>query len=231
MISFNFSFFSNEEALQLAKKKHQDRDIEVEQDNDVLDTWFSSGLLPLAVFGWPEQTHNFKNYFPLSFMETGHDIIFFWVVRMVILSLAFEDRLPFSKVLFHGMICDANGKKMSKSKGNVVDPLHVINGVSLEHLLEETKKYYKNGVLNEEEFKTASQSIKKLFPKGIPECGADALRLALLEKDFRGHQVNFDVTQVVANKKFCNKMFQTFKFFLGIIEKDNFQLKDIKSVG
>jgi len=115
-------------------------EIEIEQDGDVLDTWFSSGLFPFSTMGWPdEENPDYKAFFPNTLLETGYDILFFWVARMVMMSLWLTDKLPFKEVLLHPMVCDSEGKKMSKSRGNVVDPLEIIDGTTLENLLNKIK--------------------------------------------------------------------------------------------
>merc|ERR1712127_456219 len=111
-------------------------DIVLERDDDVLDTWFSSGLFPFSVFGWPDQTDDLEAFFPTSLLETGHDILFFWVARMVMMSIGLTGKLPFHTVYLHAMVRDAHGRKMSKSLGNVIDPIEVIDGISLEELHE-----------------------------------------------------------------------------------------------
>jgi valyl-tRNA synthetase len=150
--------------------------ISLDQDEDVLDTWFSSGLFPFATMGWPKQTPDMKAFFPGELLETGYDILFFWVARMVMMSLELTDQLPFKTIFLHPMVRDEEGGKMSKSKGNVIDPLEVMDSCNLEVLL---KKLYESN-LPESEVKKAIVQKKKDFPQGIPECGTDALRFALL---------------------------------------------------
>lgn len=198
----------------------------MEQDTDVLDTWFSSALLPMSALGWPQQSIQHNKQFSLSLMETGHDIIFFWVARMVMLSLLLTGKLPFKQVLLHGMVCDANGGKMSKSKGNVVDPLDVINGISSNQLQKKFITFFESGFISKEQLESALKGLQQKFPKGIPECGADALRLTLLQLDFKESNVNFDIQHVIINKNFCNKMHNTIKFCLSAIDH-RFEKKDI----
>uniref|UniRef100_A0A8B9HLX2 valine--tRNA ligase n=1 Tax=Astyanax mexicanus TaxID=7994 RepID=A0A8B9HLX2_ASTMX len=146
------------------------------QDPDVLDTWFSSGLFPFAMLGWPHQTEDLKQFYPNTILETGSDLIFFWVARMVMLGTELTGQLPFKQVLFHSLVRDKHGRKMSKSLGNVIDPLDVISGVSLERLQEKVTE----GNLDPKEKAVAMEAQRKDFPNGIPECGTDALRFALL---------------------------------------------------
>lgn len=191
-------------------------DVNIVRDTDVLDTWFSSGIYPFAALGWPENYNSidYKHYYPLNLMVTGHDILGFWVHRMVMLGIELTGKLPFNNILLHGVICDNKGAKMSKSKGNVIDPIDVINGISLENLKIKAEEMYKDGVLNKEELNKALNYHKTNYSNtnGIPECGVDALRFTLLSQDIKSHFVNFDVHQCHANKLFCNKIWQSIKY-------------------
>uniref|UniRef100_A0A0G4FFS2 valine--tRNA ligase n=1 Tax=Chromera velia CCMP2878 TaxID=1169474 RepID=A0A0G4FFS2_9ALVE len=201
---------SKEEAEERAKQKTGAASVKIEQDEDVLDTWFSSGLFPFSVFGWPDQTEELDAFFPTSLLETGHDILFFWVARMVMMSLQLTDRLPFHTVYLHAMVRDRHGRKMSKSLGNVIDPLEVINGIVLDGLLQKLKE----GNLPQKEIKAAELLMKDDFPNGIPECGADALRYGLLAYTKQGRSINLDVNRVVAYRFFCNKLWNATRFAL-----------------
>jgi len=185
--------------------------ITLEQDPDVLDTWFSSGLFPFSTMNWPnEENVDFKNFFPGQLLETGHDILFFWVARMVMMSLQLTGKLPFDKVYLHAMVRDKYGRKMSKSLGNVIDPLDVINGVSLETLHDKLAK----GNLDPKEIAKAQAGQTKDYPDGIAQCGTDALRFGLLAYTNQGADVNLDILRVVAYRQFCNKLWQATKFAL-----------------
>jgi len=199
---------SEEEAIAKAQKKFPGKKIGVQQDEDVLDTWFSSGLFPFSTLGWPDDTADFREFFPNHLLETGHDIIFFWVARMVMMSLDLTDQLPFTQVFLHPMVKDRRGGKMSKSKGNVIDPLHIINGVELKVLVKELYK----GNLKDEDAKVAEKEKREEFPEGIPVCGADALRFGLLDYLAQGRSINLDVGRVVGWRKFGNKMWQAQSF-------------------
>ena len=159
------------------------------QDEDVLDTWFSSGLFPFSVFGWPDETPDLRDFYPTPLLETGHDILFFWVARMVMMGMKLTGKVPFKQVFLHAMVRDAHGRKMSKSLGNVIDPINVIEGISLEALHETLA----NGNLEEKELKKATAGQKQDYPQGIPECGTDALRFALMSYTGQGNDVNLDV--------------------------------------
>eukprot|EP01064_Diplonema_japonicum_P017895 TRINITY_DN2633_c0_g2_i1.p1 TRINITY_DN2633_c0_g2~~TRINITY_DN2633_c0_g2_i1.p1 ORF type:complete len:1060 (+),score=350.39 TRINITY_DN2633_c0_g2_i1:47-3226(+) len=185
--------------------------LKLSQDEDVLDTWFSSGLLPHSALGWPNTEHpDFKQFFPTQLLETGHDILFFWVARMVMTSLLFLDKLPFDNVYLHAMVRDKEGKKMSKSKGNVIDPIDVRNGITLKQLHAKIK----SGNLDEAEVERALQLQSKYFPDGIKECGSDALRIGLLANTSGSTDVNLDISKVTAYRAFCNKLYNAVKYGL-----------------
>lgn len=187
--------------------------ITLTQDPDVLDTWFSSGLFPFAILGWPQQTEDLTQFYPNSILETGSDLIFFWVARMVMLGTELTGQLPFKQVLFHSLVRDKYGRKMSKSLGNVIDPLDVISGVSLERLQEKVKE----GNLDPRESIVAIEAQKKDFPKGIPECGTDALRFALCSYRAQGEDISLSMSHVLSCRHFCNKMWQTVRFTLATL--------------
>jgi valyl-tRNA synthetase len=188
-------------------------EIVVERDPDVLDTWFSSGLFPFSVFGWPEQTEDLKAFYPTSLLETGSDILFFWVARMVMMGLELTDQLPFHTVYLHAMVRDKEGRKMSKSLGNVIDPLEVINGIELKALLSKLD----NGNLPEKEVIKAKKDQSDDFPDGIPECGSDALRFGLLAYTVQGRDINLDIKRVVGYRQFCNKIWNATRFALQFV--------------
>ncbi|MCD9561229.1 hypothetical protein HAX54_020231 [Datura stramonium] len=196
------------EARDLACKKFSGREIvDLSRDPDVLDTWFSSGLFPLSALGWPDDTADLKTFYPTSVLETGHDILFFWVARMVMLAITLGADVPFLKVYLHRMIHDALGRKMFKSLGNVIDPLEVINGIKLDNLHERLK----NGNLYAKEFESAKERQAEDFPEGIPECGADALRFALVSYTAQYDKINLDIKRVVGYRQWCNKLWNVKK--------------------
>ncbi|KAM9340530.1 valine--tRNA ligase, mitochondrial [Symphorus nematophorus] len=206
---------SEDEARQRAAVKYgvKPEALTLTQDPDVLDTWFSSGLFPFAMLGWPEQTIDLQRFYPNSILETGSDLIFFWVARMVMLGTELTGQLPFKQVLLHSLVRDKHGRKMSKSLGNVIDPLDVIHGVSLERLQEKVNE----GNLDPREQLVAMEAQRKDFPKGIPECGTDALRFALCSHKMQGEDISLSISQVLSCRKFCNKMWQTLRFTLGVL--------------
>ncbi|OAA61019.1 valyl-tRNA synthetase [Niveomyces insectorum RCEF 264] len=181
------------------------------RDEDVLDTWFSSGLWPFSTLGWPKNTDDFAALFPTSVLETGWDILFFWIARMVMLSLKLTGQVPFREVYCHPLVRDSDGRKMSKSLGNVINPLDVIAGISLEDLHETLRK----GNLDPLEVAKATKYQKAAFPNGIPECGADGLRLCLANYVTGGGDINFDIKVMHAYRRFCNKIWNASKFVLG----------------
>ncbi|XP_053329181.1 valine--tRNA ligase, mitochondrial [Spea bombifrons] len=188
----------------------------LKRDEDVLDTWFSSALFPFAMLGWPEHTQDFQAFYPNSLLETGSDLLFFWVARMVMLGEQLTGRLPFREVLLHSMVRDAHGRKMSKSLGNVLDPLDVMTGISLEGLQQKLK----DGNLDPRELKVAEAGLLKDYPRGIPECGTDALRFALCSYRVQGDDINLDVASVLAVRHFCNKIWNGVKFVLSALGED-----------
>ncbi|KAF2073308.1 hypothetical protein CYY_005385 [Polysphondylium violaceum] len=193
--------------------------VSMEHDPDVLDTWFSSGLFPFSVMGWPEQTKDFTDYYPTSLLETGSDILFFWVARMVMMGQQLTGKLPFNQVFLHAMVRDAHGRKMSKSLGNVIDPNDVINGITLDGLVQ---KLYE-GNLDAKEIEKATAGIKQDFPTGISECGTDAMRFALCAYTSQGRDINLDIQRVVGYRHFCNKIWNATRFAVMKLDIPNYK--------
>ncbi|XP_018347132.1 PREDICTED: valine--tRNA ligase, mitochondrial-like isoform X1 [Trachymyrmex septentrionalis] len=210
---------SEEEARSLAQEKYGNT-VNLRQDPDVLDTWFSSTIVPFATLGWPENTEDMARHYPLTLMETGHDILMFWVTRMVMLSLELTQRLPFKEVLLHGVLCDGNGKKMSKSSGNVISPENIINGCTFEELNEQARRSHAAGILSAEELQRTLRVNTKTYSMGIPDCGTDALRLSLCARNIKNHTINFDVDDCRTSKYFCNKIWQASKYVLLMTKED-----------
>ncbi|ORY15058.1 valyl-tRNA synthetase-like protein [Clohesyomyces aquaticus] len=202
---------TEQEALQKAEAKFKGKKFTLERDEDVLDTWFSSGLWPFSTLGWPNKTLDMDTLFPTSFLETGWDILFFWVARMIMFSLHLTGKIPFSEVYCHSLIRDSEGRKMSKSLGNVIDPVDIMEGVTLAVLNEKLRV----GNLDPKELKMAEKYQQKSFPQGIPECGADALRMALVGYTTGGGDIAFDVAVIHGYRRFCNKIYQATKYVLG----------------
>jgi len=220
----------DEARAKAAKKFGVSKDkVKLTQDPDVLDTWFSSGLFPFSVLGWPDNTDELKVFYPGTLLETGHDIIFFWVARMVFFGQKLMGQLPFKDVFLHAMVRDAHGRKMSKSLGNVIDPLHVMYGITLEEL----HKSLEGGNLDPREVAKAQAGQTADYPQGIPECGTDALRFALCAYTAQGRDINLDVLRVQGYRFFCNKLWNATKFamlYLGQnFKPDRAQLKSLLS--
>ncbi|KAF9378538.1 AP-1 adaptor complex sigma subunit Aps1 [Podila verticillata] len=197
-------------AREAAEKKFAGKKFTLEQDPDVLDTWFSSGLWPFSIMGWPEKTADFEKFYPTSLLETGWDILFFWVARMVMLGIKLTGQVPFNEVYCHALVRDAQGRKMSKSLGNVIDPIDVIEGISLQELHDKLRL----GNLDPREIIKAEQGQKMDFPNGIPECGTDALRFCLGAYSAFGKDINLDIMRVDGYRKFCNKLWNATRFAL-----------------
>lgn len=206
----------------LSNIHNADTNEEVVQDPDILDTWFSSSLLPLTISGWPNleefQKRKQIGLFPLTIMETGFDILTYWVSKMVMMSLALTNEIPFKTILLHGMICDSAGKKMSKTKGNVIDPLDVIDGASLEKLQERTRIANKSGIIEDSYLDYVLEQQSQLFPKGIPACGADGLRAYLLSHDFQEEVVKIQIAQIEKVRRLSNKIWNIYRFALPLLE-------------
>ena len=197
--------------------------IDLKQDEDVLDTWFSSSLWPFGSLGWPEKTDDFKSFFPTSLLVTGFDIIFFWVARMIMMSIEFTGKIPFKDVYVTGLIRDENGQKMSKSKGNIIDPIDLIYGISIEDLVEKrTSNLMQEGIAEKIERKT-----RKQFPTGIESYGTDALRMTFYSLATHTKDISFEFGRLKGFRNFCTKMWNAARFIDGYPnEKDKFKAEN-----